>query len=411
MVRGWALGTWAILLVLLVACGTRTVDVPDAPRMVTYRADHSTTLLWDGRVLVAGGRDAGGRPLASAEIYDPHTGTWTPTGAMSSARYGHTASVLLDGRVLVAGGSGCRRNCSAADSLTSAELYDPNSGTWGRTTSMSASRINHTASVLSDGRVLIAGGRGLEPNTTASAGYPLSLRSAELYDPQSGRWSAAASMQRNRSDHLAAILWDGRAVVAGGFDGTFPAPAMPTVDDGWSALARTSQTLEVYNPQTNTWTLSMRAPSRDIAWIGVRSDNSLLVLGGFTLEKAQVYNPNTNRWFILPDRTGLPAEAPTLVLLDDARVLATGGFADGETDAARASAEVAILQGDAEEWMPVEPMRVPRVRHTAVRLPDGRVLVFGGHQYHDRLLRRTEAPVVTSEIYDPESDRWTARGP
>ena len=137
---------------------------------MTYRRIlHTATLLDNGKVLVAGGLNNRGRDIASAELYDPDTGTWTTTGHMGRARDEHTATLLDNGQVLVAGGGGvfgvrARAGC---------ELYDPATGTWTTTAGMLQARVTHTATLLNDGKVLAAGGTGQRHN----------LASAELYDP------------------------------------------------------------------------------------------------------------------------------------------------------------------------------------------------------------------------------------
>jgi uncharacterized repeat protein (TIGR01451 family) len=169
--------------------------------MSTGRAYHTATLLSDGRVLVTGGYEdgGGGGYLSSAEVYNPASGTWSSASAMSAARSYHTATLLPDRRVLVSGGY------NDSGYLSSAEVYDPVTGSWSPTGSMSTSRYIHTATSLSDGRVLVSGG------FSGSA-----LGSAETYDPIPGTWSESGSMNAPRYLHTATRLSDGRVLVSGG---------------------------------------------------------------------------------------------------------------------------------------------------------------------------------------------------
>ncbi|CAG2139667.1 kelch repeat-containing protein [Cupriavidus numazuensis] len=173
------------------------------------RQAHSATLLADGRVLVAGGfSTGGGNALSSSELFDAFSGKWSPTGSLGDGRDSHTATLLPDGRVLVAGGEGKGSNQGA---LASAELYDPATGTWSSTGSLGQARKQHTATLLPSGKVLVAGGEG--PGGTA-------LASAELYDPATGTWTTTGSMSHARNAYATASLADGRVLAAGGFDGT-----------------------------------------------------------------------------------------------------------------------------------------------------------------------------------------------
>jgi hypothetical protein len=138
----------------------------------TARARSTATLLNNGTVLIAGGYNDGGGAIASAELYDPATGTFTPTGSLNTARVLDTATLLNDGMVVIAGGNSCDGACAGA--LASAELYDPATGTFTPYGSLNSARFTHTATLLHNGMVVIAGGED-------SSFYYLS--SAELYEP------------------------------------------------------------------------------------------------------------------------------------------------------------------------------------------------------------------------------------
>jgi len=139
--------------------------------MTVARSSHTATLLSNGQVLVAGGSYKSGGELSSAELFNPNTGKWTATNAMATARQYHTATLLGNGQVLVAGGYGLSPNTY----LSSSELYDPVAGTWTATSnSMTTARDLHTAMALPNGQVLVAGGYYSISHT---------LSRAELYSP------------------------------------------------------------------------------------------------------------------------------------------------------------------------------------------------------------------------------------
>ncbi len=174
--------------------------------MTTARNDHTATLLPSGKVLVAGGGN-GPNGLASAELYDPARGTFTATGSMAAARYGHTATLLPSGKVLIAGEGD-------ASGIANAELYDPASGTFIATGSMAAAKYGHTATLLPSGKVLIAGGYHL----TNIGGFSETetRASAELFDPAAGTFAGIGSMTAPRYDHTATLLSNEKVLIAGG---------------------------------------------------------------------------------------------------------------------------------------------------------------------------------------------------
>lgn len=174
--------------------------------MITGRYRHTATLLLNGKVLVAGGYGNGAAFLGNAELYDPATGIWTPAGSFSPGRNRHVATLLPNGKVLVAGGL----VDTTGNHTTSAALYDPATGTWANTGSLSVPRGWPTATLLPNGKVLVAGG------ASAVSGGIAYHYTAELYDPATGNWTLTGSMSQSRNLHTATLLPNGLVRVAGG---------------------------------------------------------------------------------------------------------------------------------------------------------------------------------------------------
>jgi Dockerin type I domain/Galactose oxidase, central domain len=171
-------------------------------------------LLPNSKVLVAGGLGNSFNVLASAELYDPTSGTWATTGTLADARYGHTATLLPNGKVLVAGGNN--------SSFANAELYDPASGTWTATGSLATARQFPTATLLPDGQVLVAGGVN---NFNV-------LASVELYEPAAGTWAATGSLNTARDAHTAILLPNSKVIVVGGSNGGGASASVELYDIG-----------------------------------------------------------------------------------------------------------------------------------------------------------------------------------
>jgi hypothetical protein len=172
----------------------------------------TTVRLADGRVLLAGGKiyNEGGAPTAAAELYDPSSGTFSFAGLMTTPRYNHTATLLQDGYVLIAGGSA---SGVTGNPLASAELYDPVSKTFSSINAMNTAHADHTATLLADGHVLIAGGsdrRNTARNSVTSI--------AEIYDPATRAFALTGPTQAPREFHQAVLLNNGEVLVAGGDD-------------------------------------------------------------------------------------------------------------------------------------------------------------------------------------------------
>ena len=177
--------------------------------MTTARSGHVATLLQNGKVLLAGGVGTGWTFLGSAEIYDPATNTFTRTGDMLAARESHTATLLANGNVLIAGGHRDRRPSTTIYSST--EIYDPAAGRFTAAANMTRVRHKHEAVLLANGHVLIAGGSDERDGNGAYA-------SAEIYDPERNRFSATGNLNspRYKLQGTAVLLSDGKVLVAGG---------------------------------------------------------------------------------------------------------------------------------------------------------------------------------------------------
>ncbi len=322
----------------------------DTGHLNLSRTEHTAALLPDGTVLVAGGIEGGGAGVSasrSAELYDPTSGSWTSTGNMSGGRYGHTATLLTDATVLVAGGLNPKQRPSQ---LTSAELYDPASGMWTTTASLAVGRTFHTATRLVDGRVLVAGGSWLGSATD----------SVEIYDPASGSWTEAASLLTARGSHTAVLLRDGKVLVAGG--------------------SGPLKSAEIYDPANNTWAPTGSMINERLGHTAtLLPGGEVLVAGGAVdfytfLSSAEIYDPASGNW----RSTGslaLARRAHTATLLANSKVLVVAG--DAKTPAG----------GTAEIYDPARgawtllgaTFRPVRDFHTTTLLADGLVLVAGGH--------------------------------
>jgi hypothetical protein len=267
--------------------------------MTTARTQHTQTRLADGRALIVGGY--GPTPPGTgftitwrtAEIFDPETRSFAPTGSMIALRGDHAAALLPDGRVLVTGGS------SPVGGLRSAEIYNPATGTFAAAPDMSAVRWLHSATALPDGRILIAGGQG--------AAVPGGVHvSAEAYDPSSGQFLAVGPMPRaHGKGHTATLLADGRVLILGGWSGEFFEP---------TAAA------EIFDPATNSFTAVGRMIlPRFEHEAALLADGRVMIVGGQSdegdnLRFTEIFDPATGIFSPGPEAPGFVFDLASVVL-------------------------------------------------------------------------------------------------
>jgi tetratricopeptide (TPR) repeat protein len=327
--------------------------VPAAPPAATANAAPSTTNI---PVTPA-------PPATAPAAMEPETTSSRNESSMAGTHVAHTASVLPNGKVLVAGGGG-----SPAD-----ELYDPSSNTWSPTGSLATSRAYHTATVLPDGRVLVAGGTG--------AGTELS--SAELYDASSNVWSNAGSLEIPRERHTATLLPAGKTLIAGG-----------------RGRGRIASGAELYDPSANAWSSAGKlAKGRYEHSATLLLSGKVLVAGGWGgspyLATAELYDPSSNTW---SDGGSLATarEGHTATLLASGKVLVVGG----QNGRPRFVANAELYDPSSNTWSSAGNLAMPRDLHTATLLPNGMVLIAGGHGVRGCL--------CSAEVYDPSNNTWTS---
>lgn len=306
--------------------------------MLYTRTGHCSGLLPNGKVLIAGGGDSNGTLFKPAEVFDPTTGSFTVTGDLNQARQGATATPLANGKVLIAGGQD-----SGGTLLSTAELFDPTTGTFTLTGSMHTARARHTATLLLNGKVLFVG-------SVSPTG------SAEIFDPAFGKFSATGSLAQARAHHTATLLPNGKVLVVGGTQ------IMPPGGGGAPPADVSLDSAEIYDPGTGTFqTAGKLVVARDSHSATLLPNGMVLVAGGYTHDFDGDAQPE---WY-----TMFTAE-----LFDPATSV---------------SAAAASLEGD-------------RAEHVATLLNNGQVLVTGGIEGFQELCcspKPVTASLATAEVY------------
>jgi hypothetical protein len=336
-------------------------------------------LLHDGRVLAAGGGDSrGAQTFADTALYDPATGQWTVTGSLITSRRAHTLTVIDDGRVLAVGGvHGHPANKPFA--LATAELYDPATGTWTPTGSLHLSRHSHSATLLPDGRVLVAGGATDQPPLPAQ----IITNTAEIYDPATGTWTKVAPMLHGRASFPAVLLPDGHVTAVSGLVETGGDLAGLTFCESYDPAADTWTPIDPIGTPVPGETGKSRVNAQAVAL----DDGSILLTGGhqggpldwsfspFSLSDTERYDPATKRWAPTAPMK-VARDEHRMIKLDSGKVIAIGGLEYGGYDAGYQNSET--YDPATGTWAPPIGLSTGRAKFGAVKLADGRVLIAGG---------------------------------
>jgi Galactose oxidase, central domain/Kelch motif len=347
-----------------------------AASMQDARADHTATLLRDGRVLITGGMVENGVFLDTAELFDPKSGKFEPLPKMHERRVGHTASLLPDGRVVIAGGSSGREmvdgNWVSVPAM-SIEIYDPAQKKFTTAGQMRGPRTSQAGVALPDGRVAFLGGyaRGAI------------VDSVEIFDPRTGRSDDGGKLASPREGCGCVLLKDGKILLSGGS----------------RAERELNGTFEIYDPaaKTSRTVAQMQTPRRKHAAV-VLDDGRVLIIGGSNTRdwtgqyaSAEVFDPKTGKSTaaanMAKERFKINHAA---VVLEDGTVLVAGGKGEAE-----------VFEPSANKFVPVEgSMDGPHYFSTATLLGDGRVLIAGGYGNGGS----GNGPLSTKEawLYDPK---------
>ncbi|MGW1992770.1 Kelch repeat-containing protein [Embleya sp. NPDC001921] len=352
-----AIGTW-----------TKTGDLP-APA-AWYGQYDGAVLLPDNRVLLVGGTDGTSVVLTRTALYNPTAATWSAAVPLRFPRRLHTVTRLDNGKVLVTGGTSGSSPLSPG--LAAAEVYDPEHDTWEAVGDMREARFGHSAVLLADKTVLVAGGVALRSGDSLKA-----LRSAEIYDPLTGAWSDGGTMTDARTGHCAVRLKGGQVLVCGG---TAPISGQDEVSLAFC---------ELFNPGDKSWvpTGSMLRP-RSRHQAVQAADTAVLAFGGatpgvpgdgtydpFTTLTTERYDLATGKWTAMPATPG-GRGFHRVVPLGSGKFLLVGGTAEVRDGVGYRSA--LIFDDGTRTWSPATGPALGRWAFAATALADGRVLVTGG---------------------------------
>ena len=326
------------------------------------------------------------------------------TGPLQHARYHHTATLLPDGKVLIAGGLDIK-----GLGIGNGEVYNPSSDTWSMTGVMIAPRGNYDSTLLADGRVLVVAGRRNELRNSGSI---------EAYDPSTNQWNWLTADARTRRAHKIALLPDGRILISGGVlhrsgigrpvdssgaqgpgEGKIIPDKVETTSVGLFDIV-TGKTIEA----------ALLTHARKGHESLLLPDGRVLIIGGLTdetvdgpdidsLNSTEIYDLESDSWSlgaVMAQGRGLH----TATTLPDGKILVTGGV----NTARQPLNSAELYDPTTDSWSPAASMSQARDGHTGTLLSDGRVFVVGGNGTSGGL------SLTSAEIYDPSSNSWSSAG-
>ena len=332
-----------------------------ADRPTTVGAGEGKALLHDGRALFFG-------EWPYAELYDPTA--WLPAAPPVAPRSGHTATLLWNGRTLVAGGG-----------TAAAETYDESTNTWSSAGTMSAPRENHAAARLNDGRVLVVGG------TNGPSNGSNDLLTAEIYSPNTNSWSPAASPALAHTGGSAVVLPDGRVFAYG---------------------ANSSGAGEIYSPTTNTWAPATPNNNAGITGPAYRTSAGRVLTLDFG--GTHVYDPATDTWSLLINYPGpfLPGRGDNID--GTTKIVIAGGNDVCPMAQTPTSKKVVTFDGVTQGWTSAAALAASRASHSATALYGGKLLVAGGHRNVATCQTTPITYLSSAELYNATANTWTSAG-
>jgi N-acetylneuraminic acid mutarotase len=314
-------------------------------------------------------------------------------GNLAQGRWGLTVTVMDNGTVIAVGGQ--ERRSFSRNAPIEAELLATGSTEWLKTEPTHFERSFHVAALLPDGRLLVAGGSGREVLTEEEAqDRPFrgrqDLTSAEVYDITTGEWSDVASMEMGRQSAGVALLHDGTVLVAGGSQGV-------------SVIAEA----EVYDPDADVWVeVAPMSQIRKFHTATLLVDGRVLIAGGQTREtalaSAEIYNPSDGSWMNVANLVR-PRSGHSASLLRDGRVIVIGGSDLGASNVLGPETSAEIYDSVTDTWDLVTGDLRPRRGHASVTLGNGRVVVVGGEDL-------VGLSISAVEVYDPVAGSWQIVG-